>query len=146
MQNILLKYASVGIAVLVTVFAIYLTPLKHLNLIEPRIDDIDPTALYDEYAKNPDTYIFIDVRPENAYSKLHAVGSINIPLHLLYDERRVLPKSGKTIVLICSGGRASGVGYGYLEHHGFLNLKRIEGGIENWQLQGLPVEGTEVYQ
>ena len=144
MQNILNKYAPVGIAVLVTIFAIYLTPLKNLNLIEPRIDDINPQAFYDVYTQNPDKYVFIDVRPESAYDKLHAVGSINVPLHLLYDERRVLPKRGKTIVLICSGGRASGVGYGYLEHYGFLNLKRIEGGIENWQLQGLPVEGTAV--
>jgi len=42
-------------------------------------------------------------------------------------------------VLICSGGRASGVAYGYLEHYGFLNLRRINGGIENWLAEGLPV-------
>jgi len=155
MQHILSKHAVhkfyplivvATVAILATVAVVYLTPLKHLNIIEPRIDNIDPKAFYDAYTQNPDKYIFIDVRPESAFSKLHAVGSINIPLHLLYDERLVLPKSGKTIVLICSGGRASGVGYSYLEHYGFLNLKRIEGGIENWQLQGLPVEGTAVYQ
>lgn len=144
MKDILTKYSPIGIAVLVTIFAIYLTPLKNLNLIEPRIDDISPQTFYDAYTQNPDKYVFIDVRPESAYNNLHAVGSINVPLHLLYDERHVLPKRGKTIVLICSGGRASGVGYSYLEHYGFLNLKRIEGGIENWQLQGLPVEGTAV--
>jgi len=146
MQNILTKYAPISIAVLITIFAVYLTPLKHLNLIEPRIHDIDPQAFYGLYAQNPDKYVFIDVRPESSYNRLYAAGSINIPLHLLYDERRVLPKSGKTIVLICSGGRASGVGYGYLEHYGFLNLLRVDGGIENWQLQGLPVEGTAAYQ
>lgn len=146
MQNILTKYAPIGIAVLVTIFAIYLTPLKHLNLVEPKIDDIDPTAFQDAYAKNPDDYIFIDVRPEGAYNQFRAAGSINIPLHVLYDARHVLPKRGKTIVLICSGGRASGVAYSYLEHYGFLNLKRIDGGIENWQLEGLPVEGTAMYQ
>lgn len=153
MQHLLSKYAmqkyapfavTAILTIFVTVMAVYLTPLKHLNLIEPTINDIDPTSFRDAYAKNPDDYIFIDVRPESAFSKLHAVGSTNIPLHLLYDERRVLPKSGKTIVLICSGGRASGVGYSYLEHYGFLNVRRIEGGIENWQLQGLPVEGTAV--
>ena len=146
MQNILIKYAPIGTAILATILIIYLTPLKNLNIIDPRIDNIDPTAFYNEYIKNPDGYIFIDVRPESAYSKLHAVGSINIPLHLLYDERRVLPKHGKTIVLICSGGRASGVAYGYLEHYGFLNLRRVTGGIESWQLQDLPVEGTALQQ
>ncbi len=149
-KHVVQKFAplaiTVAVAILATVAVVYLTPLKNLNIIEPRINDVDPTVLYNEYTKNPDNYVFIDVRPESAYSKLHAAGSINIPLHLLYDERRVLPKRGKTIVLICSGGRASGVGYSYLEHYGFLNLKRVEGGIENWQLQGLPVEGTAVYQ
>ena len=155
MQHLLSKHAvqkfaplviTAAVAILATVTIVYLTPLKHLNIVEPRIDNVDPKAFYDAYTQNPDKYIFIDVRPESAFSKLHAVGSINIPLHLLYDERHVLPKSGKTIVLICSGGRASGVAYSYLEHYGFLNLKRVDGGIENWQSQGLPVEGTAAYQ
>ncbi|TAJ16025.1 MAG: rhodanese-like domain-containing protein, partial [Dehalococcoidia bacterium] len=69
-----------------------------------------------------------------------------MPLHTLYQERFALPRneSGKTIVLICSGGSASGVGYGYLQHYGFRNILRVEGGIENWQAKGLPVEGTDV--
>ena len=130
--------------VLITVLAIYLTPLKWLNLIDPTINDIDPTEFNTDFQKSPEKYDFIDVRPEEAFKNAHAVGSRNVPLHLLYDERHVLPKKGKTIVLICSGGRASGVGYGYLEHFGFLNLRRIQGGIENWMIQGLPVEGTSV--
>ncbi|MDO8589751.1 MAG: rhodanese-like domain-containing protein [bacterium] len=134
------KIILVILAVIATVLAIYLTPLKNLNLIEPRINTIDPKTFYDAYVKNPDAYVFIDVRPDSSYQSIHAPGSINVPLHTLYDERRVLPKRGKTIVLICSGNRASRVGYGYLEHYGFLNLMQIEGGIENWQLEGLPVE------
>lgn len=117
----------------------YLTPLKNLNLIEPKIKDIAPSSFYEKYKKNPNDYIFIDVRPAEVYRKSHAEGSINIPLHTFYTERKYLPKRGQTIVLICSGGSASGVAYGYLEHYGFLNLRRIEGGIENWEKSGLPV-------
>ncbi len=131
-------------AVVVSLLLVYLTPLKWLNLIEPTIRDIDPALFQADFAKNPDKYIFIDVRPENMYSALHAKGSVSMPLHTLYDQRHVLPKSGKTIVLICSGGRASGVGYSYLQHYGFFNIRRIEGGIENWILEGLPVAGTSV--
>lgn len=133
-------------AVLATILIIYLTPLKWVTLIEPTVKDIDPTTFYTLYERNPEKYIFIDVRPESAYAALHAQGSVSMPLHTLYDQRHVLPKHGKTIVLICSGGRASGVGYSYLQHYGFFNILRIEGGIENWVLQKLPVEGTGTLQ
>lgn len=122
--------------------AIYLTPLKWVPVLEPTINDIDPKAFYDEYVQNPDKYIFIDVRPESVYSVSHAKGSLSMPLHTLYDMRHTLPKRGKEIVLICSGGRASGVGYSYLEHFGFFNISRIEGGIEKWITEGLPTEGS----
>ncbi|HWO07134.1 MAG TPA: rhodanese-like domain-containing protein [Candidatus Paceibacterota bacterium] len=130
-------------AVVVTALAIYLTPLKWITLVEPTIWDIDPHEFQADFAANPDEYIFIDVRPEAPYKAIHAAGSINMPLHTLYDMRHALPKRGKTIVLICSGGRASGVAYHYLQHFGFFNIRRIEGGIENWVLAGLPVEGTQ---
>lgn len=127
-------------AVFVTSTLIYLTPLKHINIIEPVINDIEAEEFYREFEKNPDHYIFLDVRSLDAYTKLHAKGSKNQPLHTLYNERHVLPKQGKEIILICSGGIASGVAFSYLEHFGFFNIRRIAGGIESWQAQGLPVE------
>lgn len=131
-------------AVIITVALIYLTPLKWVNFVEPTIRDIAPTEFYEEYAKNPDDFIFLDVRSLSAYERLHAEGSISMPLHTLYNERVYLPKRGKKIVLICSGGVASGVGYHYLQHHGFFNIYRIEGGIEEWALDNLPTEGTSL--
>ena len=130
--------AMVGGAVVFTAALIYLTPLKHLNVIEPAIKDIAPREFYAEFRNDPARFVFVDVRPAEVYNRGHAEGSINIPLHQLYTERRYLPKSGREIVLICSGGSASGVAYGYLEHYGFLNLRRIEGGIEAWEEAGLP--------
>jgi rhodanese-related sulfurtransferase len=135
----LLPYA---LTVLVTAALIYLTPLKWVTIIEPTINDIDPTEFYNLYTADPDHYIFLDVRSKEAYDEGHAEGSVSAPLHTLYDLRHSLPKNGKEIVLICSGGRASGVGYSYLEHYGFFNIRRIEGGIENWILEGLPTVKT----
>lgn len=127
--------------VLIAILAIYLTPLKHKNIIQPAIDDIDPSSFYTDFVENPEDYIFIDVRSESEYEDFHAQGSLNMPLHTLFDQRLNLPKSGKTIVLICTGGRASGVAYSYLEHFGFLNLKRIEGGVNAWHAADLPITG-----
>ncbi len=123
--------------------AIYLTPLKNIVFVEPKIKDIPAAVFYQEYKQDPDKYLFIDVRPADVYQQYHAEGSINMPLHTLYDQRLNLPKTGKEIILICSGGRASGVGYMYLEHYGFTNLQRIEGGIENWYAAGLPIVGDK---
>lgn len=138
-MNIIKNILPFVATIIVTVLVIYLTPIKNLNVIEPKPRDIDPKEFYDKYIQNKDKYVFIDVRPKDAYYKMHAAGSINIELYQMYDERHNLPKRGKEIVLICSGGRASGVAFAYLEHYGFLNLWRIGGGIENWVAQGLPV-------
>ena len=122
---------------------VYLTPAKYFNVIEPPIDDITPEEFHELYSADPDQYVFIDVRGQSAYDRLHAKGSSLMPLHTLYTERLFLPKNtDKTIVLICSGGVASGVGYHYLEHHGFFNIMRLDGGIEAWEAAGLPVESS----
>lgn len=135
---------TVATTALVAFGLFYLTPLRYVALIEPTINDIDPAEFYEMWQKNPDEYVFIDVRNQTMYDQLHAAGSALMPLHTLYDTRHSLPRRDKTIVLICSGGRASGVGYSYLEHYGFRNIRRIKGGIEAWQAAGLPVEGSAV--
>lgn len=129
---------------IIALAAVYLTPLKNLNIIEPKFNDINPKEFYSEYSQHPDKFLFIDVRDPSAYKFLHAKGSINMPLHTLYDQRSVLPKNtDKKIVLICSGGRASGVGFMYLQHYGFFNIERVSGGIEKWVEENLPVEGEK---
>lgn len=132
-------YLIIAITIVATAGLIYLTPLKHLNIVEPTINDISAEEFHSLYTQNPDDYLFIDVRSAQAYNTLHAEGSINIPLHEFYNQRKIFPKKGKEIVLICSGGVASGVAYSYLEHYGFFNIRRIQDGIESWQAADLPV-------
>ena len=128
--------------VAVTAVLIYGTSLRYTDLIEPKITDVDPVTFYGKYQMNPDHYIFIDVRSESAYNKVHAKGSINVPLSEMYDYRHALPKKDKEIALICSGGRASGVAFAYLQHYGFTNMFRLDGGIENWIDKKLPTESA----
>jgi len=144
--SLILSYALV---LIVGLAVFYLVPaIRYASIVEPQVKDIESAAFYAEYAKNPDGYVFLDVRSIDAYERLHATGSKLQPLHTLYTERYNLPKNDpeKQIVLICSGGIASGVAYSYLEHYGFRNIIRIEGGIEHWQAAGLPVEGSSIIQ
>lgn len=129
---------------LVTILSIYLTPLKHLNIISPTMNEIDPAVFYQKFTANPEQYLFIDVRSPSEYAAVHPKGSINIPIADLTDMHSQLPKNGKQIVLTCTTGRLAEVAYGYLQNWGFLNLLHITGGLQQWSLEGLPVEGTSV--
>ena len=127
-------------------FLTLVTPLRFLSLIEPRITDITPNDFYQEFSKNPDDYIFIDVRSVENYASGHPAGAVNMPLQTMYVQRQHLPKSGKTIVLTCGGDYSSGVAFSYLQHFGFFNIKRIPGGLPAWKAAGLPtVEGLGPY-
>ncbi|HEV3245026.1 MAG TPA: rhodanese-like domain-containing protein [Candidatus Paceibacterota bacterium] len=127
------------VCVLGTALAIYLTPLKHFDLVQPGMNEMDPAAFYKAYSADPNQYLFIDVRTTTQYAAGHAQGAVNIPVADFVDEMSQFPKSGKEIALICSDGRLAAIAYGYLEDHGFTNLIHIEGGLQNWTLEGLPV-------
>lgn len=133
---------AVVVGAVLAALTVYLTPLKHLAILEPSIVDQGAREFQSEFGANKDNYLFIDVRPADAYARTHASGSINMPLHTLYNTRRSLPKTEKEIVFICTEGVASGVAYHYLQHFGFFNIRRIEGGVEKWIADGLPIEGT----
>ncbi len=136
--------AVIAGAVFATALTIYLTPLKFITIISPVMNEQDPKVFYADYIKHPGDYIFIDVRSPSVYLSAHAKGAINIPIENLYDEHYTLPKSGKKIALICTTGRLAAVAYGYLQYWGFNNLIHIDGGLENWTYEGLPVEGANI--
>jgi len=144
-KPLLMVAAGVGL-VAATALAIYLSPLRHLVFISPTMHEVDPKEFYSDFRVHPDNYIFVDVRSPNIYHAAHAEGAINIPIENLFDEHYTLPKHGKKIALICTTGRLAAIAYGYLEDWGFQNLIHIEGGLENWTAEGLPVAGANVYQ
>lgn len=137
---------SIVTTAIVTVLVVYLTPLKHLNIVSPSMVEISPVAFNKAFNENPEKYLFVDVRSPSEYAAAHPKGSINIPIANLAEEavRAGLPKEGKRIVLTCTDGRLAAVAYGYLQNWGYLNLMHLTGGLQQWSLDGLPVEGTNV--
>jgi rhodanese-related sulfurtransferase len=138
-----------GIAIATFLLGVGVTlfsPLRYTALVEPVIVEIDPSEALARVEADPQHYTLIDVRSNGDYTRLHAKGAINIPIHLLYDERKTLPRSDKTLMLMCTGGRLSGVAYSYLEHYGFRNIVRVEGGIEHWQEENLPVVMEDLFK
>lgn len=146
MNKTTLITSTVVVTAVITACVIYLTPLKHLNLVPPAMNEVDPAVFYKEFTANPEKYLFIDVRSASEYAIAHPKGAINIRIADLADPsvRAELPKSGKQIVLTCTDGKLAAVAYGYLQNWGYLNLVHLTGGLELWTLEGLPVEGTSV--
>ncbi len=137
------------ISILLGVFlALSFRALKYSEYISPTISEISPKELYAVLKSDNKQAIFVDVRSEYEYAQAHAEGSVNLPIHYMYDDTHGLknekgidlPKNtDQKIYLICTGGRLAGVAYSYLEHYGYRNIQRVEGGITNWNNQGLPV-------
>jgi rhodanese-related sulfurtransferase len=122
--------------------------IRYTDLVDPHISDIDPKTAYENILQRPKDIVFIDVRSEYEYDLAHASSSVNLPIHYLFDDTHglrnekgiPLPKNtDQEIYLMCTGGRLAGVAYSYLEHYGYRNIKRIEGGLKNWNEDGLPI-------
>lgn len=131
--------------VLLSICAIYLTPLKYINLVAPTPYEVDPKVFWADYKANPNGYVFLDVRSSDVYDRSHAQGALSQPIGTFYDIRNSLPRSGKKIVLICTSGRLAAVAYGFLQDWGYTNLIHIKGGLQAWVLDDLPIVGTDIY-
>lgn len=84
--------------------------------------------------------LLIDVREAHEYQEAHVPGSKHIPLGQLasrLDEIRA--HTDKPVVLICRSGARSMQAAQVLEQRGFTGLHNVQGGMNAWQREGLPV-------
>ena len=88
---------------------------------------------------NADTAVLVDVRPQNEFQAGHIHGAINIP-HTKVDGRiGELEKSrSKVLVLTDDMGQHAGGAGRKFSKEGY-NVRRLSGGMAEWQGQSLPV-------
>lgn len=82
--------------------------------------------------------VLIDVREQNEFDEARVPGATLIPLSEFASRFEEMPKD-KEIVLMCAGGVRSAQAAQFAAQHGF-KLTNLEGGIQAWHSQGLPVE------
>ena len=82
----------------------------------------------------------LDVRPPEEYAAGHLPRAINIPIHDLEKRLRDLPK-GREVVAYCRGPYClmSYDAVAMLRKKG-MKARRLEAGMPEWRLAGLPVE------
>ena len=104
-------------------------------------DDLEPVPakeLLERARKGVVTVL--DVRPPEEYSAGHLPGAINIPINELEKRLRDLPK-GREVVAYCRGPYClmSYDAVAMLRKKG-MKARRLEAGMPEWRLAGLPVE------
>jgi rhodanese-related sulfurtransferase len=147
MTNKIIYFLIFLIIFLLGIFTtLFFREIRYTSFWKPTTDSISVNKAYDDTKNNPENYLFLDVRSEGEYNTAHAEGSTSYPIQKLYDNHKDLPlNKDKEIYLMCSGGSLAGVAFGYLEHQGFRNIKRITGGIKEWHAQALPMVSKNLF-
>ncbi|MFO7261171.1 MAG: MBL fold metallo-hydrolase [bacterium] len=84
----------------------------------------------------------VDVRGQAEWEAGHIPGVPNIPLGYLTDRLEEIPRD-RPVVLQCQGGGRSAIAAGLLQARGIERVLNLEGGIEEWQRRGRPVERAQ---
>jgi rhodanese-related sulfurtransferase len=99
----------------------------------PRIDSVAVSprqfSAWKQQAKNP---LIIDIRPPDLYRSGHLDGAVNIPLggfHRLYQN---IPQD-RSLLVVDENGMQSFLAASFLARKGFLDIKRLAGGMVNFQ-------------
>jgi rhodanese-related sulfurtransferase/putative NIF3 family GTP cyclohydrolase 1 type 2 len=85
--------------------------------------------------------ILLDVRTFQEYQTGHIPGAISIPLHEIRRNTSKLPQNKKLVVYcqnaLCSMSTQAAL---ELKNLGFQNIRKLEGGFDEWNTRGYPVE------
>jgi rhodanese-related sulfurtransferase len=88
--------------------------------------------------------VFLDVREPFEFEAGHIEGSVHIPIGQIAQRIEEVP-SDESIVVVCQIGQRSALVADFLTQRG-LDAQNLEGGLEAWTAQGLPLEGGAVVE
>ena len=80
--------------------------------------------------------MLIDLRDAKDFCEGHISGSRNIPYSQLTSHIEELKTADRPLVFICNLGQIAGTA---LQQVGHTDSYRLDGGVNNWKAQGLPL-------
>jgi rhodanese-related sulfurtransferase/DNA-binding transcriptional ArsR family regulator len=104
-------------------------------------DDLEPVPAQELLSRAQKGLVTVlDVRPPEEFAAGHLPGAVNIPISELAKRLRELPK-GKEVVAYCRGAYClmSYDAVALLRKKG-VKARRLEAGLPEWRLAGLPLE------
>lgn len=102
------------------------------------IENIKPKAAQDLVSGNSKIK-FLDVRSKSEYSDKRIKDSINIPINELAAKIGDLIKDEQSYVVVCQSGNRATIAADMLLQAGMAGIKVLQGGLINWQKDGLPI-------
>lgn len=109
---------------------------KDTTIARPEIPPLSPSQVQEQ----PGDAYLLDIRIEGLYKQGHIKGSRNIPIHQLSRRYQEIPTDKRIIVIDVRGVPAwVPVGW-FLKSKGYNDVKMLNGGMNAWQKEGLPLE------
>jgi rhodanese-related sulfurtransferase len=82
----------------------------------------------------------VDLRDADEFRQGHVAGSINIPMSQFAERIAELDKfKEKPVILVCKMGTSASLAGRQLRARGFDKVARMQGGIQGWRADNLPV-------
>lgn len=82
----------------------------------------------------------IDIRPATEYKKGHVIDAVNAPLAGLEEDIAKLQKyKDKPVIVACVAGLQSGQAGNQLKKSGFSSIYKLQGGMNAWISDKLPL-------
>jgi rhodanese-related sulfurtransferase len=89
---------------------------------------------------NREGAVLLDIRGEALFSAGHILGAEHVPSSLLEKRMPALMKhKDKPVVIVCNLGQEAAKIGKTLSNQGFTKVMVLNGGIQAWKAQGLPV-------
>lgn len=124
---------SAGFAGLVV--ALLINEIRHFSAFKSYTPQEVVNKMNHEHAK------LIDCREPVAFKAGHILGAVNIPSLKLEESQSILSKfKSKPIIIVCHQGTESPKIGAKMLKLGYQNLAILDGGIQAWKKEGLPVE------
>ena len=100
------------------------------------IPDISPESLY----SNGFEGLILDVRSAEEFAEGHVPGALNVPHSEIASHLATLGSIQKPVLVYCRSGRRAGIALETLTNLGFEQLYHLDGDMQAWQSESLPVE------
>ncbi len=115
-----------------------------LEDIQKKIDALSVQEAHDEIKAGGD-FVLLDTREPHEYAEAHLEGANLVPpAEVLERIDELAPDSSQRVIVYCrTGNRSARAVHQLQEELGYENVVNVDGGIVEWQAEGLPVAEAE---
>src|SRR6267143_1738935 len=106
--------------------------------------ETDPSDVHTDLEKGPAAFVLVDARSKVDFDERHIPGAMNVPYRTISAETTKNLSKDKPVVVYCwgPGCNAATKAAVRLATLGF-RVKEMIGGVEYWQKEGYPTEGSK---